>query len=69
MKITNNLDERILKMILELRKSGILDDRIYNALTSVSRINFLPKNLIGLVNEDVNIEILVKRTGLDNVIE
>ena len=57
MKITNNLDERILKMILELRKSGILDDRIYNALTSVSRINFLPKNLIGLVNEDVNIEI------------
>jgi len=57
MKITNNFDERILRMILELRKSGILDDRIYNALTSVSRIDYLPKKLTGLVNEDVNIEI------------
>ena len=42
---------------LELRKSGILDDRIYKAIASLSRKNFLPENLTGLANEDSDLEI------------
>tara|TARA_B100000686_G_scaffold355182_1_gene470760 strand:+ start:11737 stop:12336 length:600 start_codon:yes stop_codon:yes gene_type:complete len=44
-------------MQLEMRKSGILDDRIYKAISSLSRKNFLPENLTGLANEDSDLEI------------
>ena len=43
----SELDDRNLMMLLELRQNGILDDRIYNAISSFSRENFLPKMLKG----------------------
>tara|TARA_B100000579_G_scaffold431654_1_gene447093 strand:- start:289 stop:924 length:636 start_codon:yes stop_codon:yes gene_type:complete len=53
----NELDDRNLMMLLELRQSGILDDRIYNAITSLSKSIFLPNNLKGFSNEDLDLEI------------
>ena len=44
-------------MLLELRQSGILDDRIYNAISAFSRENFLPKKLKGFSREDLNLKI------------
>ena len=38
-------------MQLELRKLGIIDNRIFNAISSLSKENFLPEELIGFVNE------------------
>ncbi|MDB3954660.1 hypothetical protein N9423_00995 [Alphaproteobacteria bacterium] len=44
-------------MLLELRQSGILDDRIYNAISAFSREDFLPKTLKGFSKEDLNLKI------------
>ena len=44
-------------MLLELRQSGILDDRIYNAISAFSREDFLPKTLKGFSREDLNLKI------------
>jgi len=44
-------------MLLELRQNGILDDRIYNAISSLSRKDFLPKNLMGFANENIDLKI------------
>ena len=44
-------------MLLELRQSGILDDRIYNAISAFSREDFLPKILKGFSKEDLNLKI------------
>ena len=44
-------------MLLDLRQNGILDDRIFNAITSFSREMFLPKNLRGFSNEDLEFKI------------
>lgn len=44
-------------MLLELRQSGILDDRIYNAISAFSREDFLPKALKGFSKEDLNLKI------------
>ena len=44
-------------MLLELRRGGILDDRIFNAITSFSRDLFLPDGLKGFANEDLDLKI------------
>ena len=44
-------------MHLMLRKAGIIDDRIYQAISFLSRANFLPVKFAGLADEDINIEI------------
>ena len=44
-------------MLLELRQDGILDDRIYNAISAFSREDFLPKTLKGFSKEDLNLKI------------
>jgi len=44
-------------MLLELRQNGILDDRIYNAISFYSREDFLPKNLRGFYKEDLDFKI------------
>ncbi len=44
-------------MLLELRQRGILDDRIFNAITSLSKNIFLPDNLKGFSNEDLDLKI------------
>ena len=44
-------------MLLELRQNGILDDRIYNAISFFSRENFLPNNLKGFSMEDLDLKI------------
>ena len=44
-------------MLLELRQNGILDDRIYNAISFYSREDFLPKTLKGFSKEDLNLKI------------
>tara|TARA_B110000238_G_C16125445_1_gene439006 strand:+ start:993 stop:1592 length:600 start_codon:yes stop_codon:yes gene_type:complete len=44
-------------MLLELRQNGILDDRIYDAISSFSREDFLPKALKGFSKEDLNFKI------------
>ena len=44
-------------MQLELRKAGIIDDRIYEAISLLPRKNFLPNKYVGISNEDINIEI------------
>ena len=44
-------------MLLELRQIGILDDRIFDAISSFSRENFLPEILKGFSNEDLNFKI------------
>ena len=44
-------------MHLMLRKAGIIDDRIYQAISFLSRTNFLPVKFAGLADEDINIEI------------
>tara|TARA_B100000676_G_C18045283_1_gene827499 strand:- start:1363 stop:1998 length:636 start_codon:yes stop_codon:yes gene_type:complete len=53
----NDLDDRNLMMLLELRQRGILDDRIFNAITSLSKNIFLPDNLKGFSNEDLDLKI------------
>ena len=53
----NELDDRNLMMLLDLRQNGILDDRIFNAITSLPRELFLPKNLKGFSNEDIEFKI------------
>ena len=53
----NDLDDRNLMMLLELRQHGILDDRIYDAISSFSRNIFLPKSLKGFSKEDLNFKI------------
>jgi protein-L-isoaspartate(D-aspartate) O-methyltransferase len=57
LKKINELDNQNLMMLLELRKSGILDDRIFNAITSFSRKMFLPDNLKGFYKEDIDLKI------------
>ena len=44
-------------MLLELRRGGILDDRIFNAITSFSKDLFLPESLKGFANEDLDLKI------------
>ena len=44
-------------MLLELRQIGILDDRIFDAISSFPRENFLPESLKGFSNEDLNFKI------------
>ena len=46
-------------MLLELRRGGILDDRIFNAITSFSRDLFLPDGLKGFANEDLDLKIII----------
>ena len=46
-------------MLLELRQSGILDDRIFNAITSFPRNMFLPESLKGFSNEDLDFKIFL----------
>lgn len=53
----NDLDDRNLKMLLDLRQHGILDERIYHAISSYSRELFLPRNLKGFAKEDLEFEI------------
>ena len=53
----NELDERNLMLLLNLRQNGILDDRIINAIASFSRETFLPKNLKGFSGEDLDFKI------------
>ena len=52
----NDLDDRNLMMLLELRRGGILDDRIFNAITSFSKDLFLPESLKGFANEDLDLK-------------
>ena len=44
-------------MLLELRQSGILDDRIYNAISAFSSEDLFPKTLQGFSKEDLNLKI------------
>ena len=44
-------------MLLELRQNGILDDRIYNAISFFSREIFLPNHLKGFAMEDLDLKI------------
>ena len=44
-------------MLLELRQNGILDDRIYNAISFFSREIFLPNNLKGFAMDDLDLKI------------
>ena len=44
-------------MLLELRQNGILDDRVYDAISSFSRDSFLPESLKGFSKEDLNFKI------------
>ena len=53
----NDLDDRNLMMLLELRRGGILDDRIFNAITSFSKDLFLPESLKGFASEDLDLKI------------
>jgi protein-L-isoaspartate(D-aspartate) O-methyltransferase len=53
----NELDDRNLMMLLQLRQNGILDDRIYDAISSFSKEDFLPKSLKGFAKEDLNFKI------------
>ena len=53
----NDIDDRNLMMLLELRQSGILDDRIFNAITTFEKALFLPDSLKGFSNEDIDFKI------------
>ena len=46
-----------MKMLLELRKLGIIDHKILSAITNYKREEFLPKRLKGLSEEDISLQI------------
>ena len=58
-----------MKMLLELRKSGIIDHKILSAITSYRREEFLPKRLKGLSEENISLQIFegVETTSLSDL--
>ena len=58
-----------MKMLLELRKSGIIDHKILSAITNYRREEFLPKRLKGLSEENISLQIFegVETTSLSDL--
>ena len=50
-------NNQIMMLLLELRKLGIIDSKILEALTSVNRVDFLPEKFKGFSCEDASLEI------------
>jgi len=65
--LKNNNDT--MKMLLELRKLGIIDHKILSAITNYKREEFLPKRLKGLSEEDISLQIFdgVETTSLSDL--
>ena len=55
--ISNEKNNHIMKMLLSLRREGIIDHKILSAITSVDREFFLPEHIKGFAMEEGNIEI------------
>ena len=58
-----------MKMLLELRKLGIIDHKILSAITNYKREEFLPKRLKGLSEEDISLQIFdgVETTSISDL--
>ena len=50
-------NNQVMMLLLELRKLGIIDSKILEALTSVNRVDFLPERFKGFSYEDASLEI------------
>ena len=56
------LDVRKIRLILELRESGIVDSKVLSAIEKIPRVNFIPENFRNQAYENIALPIAENQT-------